>query len=233
MAGQTDEEDMRSLRRTLVLISMVASPALGAQSHEAKEQPRPLSTVLSVDAVSLVRSTLQVEGERVLTDRISVQLGVSLSLSATWLSREVPIASADGFVTRRVEQGNTTGTVSLKPGARYFLLGRAPEGLWAGLQLGVGVGRSLFDSQSNGVAEPARITSLLTLGGDALVGYSLLLTRGFMLQAAAGLGAAYTTYEESSTISVGQDNQPSYGPPSRTHRWDFRPTIRLALGWAF
>ncbi len=224
---------MRSLRRTLVLTSMVAGPALGAQSHEAKGQPRPPSTVLSVDAASLLRSTLQLEGERVLTEKISVQLGVGLSLSATRVDREVPIASAEGFVTRRVEQGNTTGTVSLEPGARYFLLGRAPEGLWAGVQLGVGVGLGLFDSRSNGVAEPARTTSLLTLGGDALVGYSLLLTRGFMLQAAVGLGTAYTTYEESSTLSVGQDGQTSHGPPSRTHRWDFRPTTRLALGWAF
>ncbi|HEX5751987.1 MAG TPA: DUF3575 domain-containing protein [Archangium sp.] len=212
---------------------MVASPALGAQPPGAKAQPRPLSTVLSVDAVSLVRSTLQLEGERVLTEKLSVQLGVGLSLSASRVGREVPIASAGGFVTRRVEQGNTTGTVSLSPGVRYFLWGSAPEGLWGGLQLGGGVGRSLFDSRSDGVAEPSRITSLLTLGGDALVGYSLLLTRGFMLQAAVGMGAAYTTYEESSTLSIGPDDQPSHGPPSRTHRWDFGPTTRLALGWAF
>jgi hypothetical protein len=136
-----------------------------APSESARDAPRPPMNTLSlalfapIAGVALSAITGQVvvpvtfEYERVLAPRWSIY-------------------GAPGFVAGTLF-GKALGGLSLSVGARFFILGRAPAGLWIAPEVGVTwlVG---FSAQA----------AIGTFG--ALAGYAFVLGRGFFLSLGAG-----------------------------------------------
>ncbi|HSP79005.1 MAG TPA: hypothetical protein VLQ93_10775 [Myxococcaceae bacterium] len=208
--------------------------ALVLVSGRAFAEEEAVSNVLSVDALGLTRRELQLEGERVLSERIGVRLGVSLSFSDVRIGREDPILSDNGAVIARSELNIQGFGAAVEPGLRVYLTGRAPEGLWIGPQLGVGVSRSTTESRSERTQQSStRDSRVVTLSGAALVGYSVILPKGITLQVAAGVGTSQLSISEWPVHGSSTGEPVPNVPPGRSYRWETQPLTRLALGWAF
>lgn len=218
---------MRMTRMWAVVLVLVAGQAFAAEEA--------VSNVLSVDVLGLARRELQLEGERVLSERIGVRLGVSFSLFDVLTIREGVVLGGDGSEIARSETDNRGFGVAVEPGLRVYLMGRAPEGLWVGPQLGVGMSRTMIESKLEGTQQSAiRDSRLVMLSGAALVGYSVILPKGITLQVSAGVETShhFVTDWPELTPPAGQQPGPNV-PPGRYYRGETRPLTRLALGWAF
>ncbi len=107
--------------------------ATGAMAQEQAAEAPMRRNVLSLDVINPTWSRFAVSGERVLSERVSVQLGVGLTLVASHSS------SQSGDEVRAFTVDARSLGVELLPAARFYLLGRAPVGLWVGPQLGAGL----------------------------------------------------------------------------------------------
>jgi hypothetical protein len=213
------------MRMAWMLAVLLMATTAGAEDVEGEALAAPpRRNVVSIDLLNLTSKTLSVSDERVLSERLSVGLGADVTFLATQ-SRFVSIGGVDSFTP-----GFHTRTVGFEvtPRARYFLLGRAPVGLWVGPQLGVGLinERSFFED--SGPRFMVR-RSFLTLSGAALAGCSVALGPHVILQAAAGLGGRLSRIRETAPADATHEVM----VPQVRDSWEVRPVTQLALGYAF
>lgn len=209
------------MRTMAMLVGLLL--AAGAMAQEQEEPVR--RNVLSLDVINPTWSRFAVSGERVLSGRVSVQLGVGVTLVASHTESEYD----EGQVAFRMDS-RALG-LELLPAARVYLLGRAPVGLWVGPQLGVGVVRDRWTLGREG-NELTGTRRLLSVRGAALAGYSAALGRNVVLQAAVGVGAFRERRTQFTPSSTGVELVEALGP-QETSTWEVRPTTQLSVGWAF
>jgi hypothetical protein len=197
--------------------------ATGAQAQEAQEPVR--RNVVALDVGGLLQNTVGVAAERAVLERMTVRLGLRAGLNALWTRNPLGVASTDGAV---VHLSSRDTSLALEPGARFFLTGRALEGLWVGPQLGLKLGwvRTSWSTESGGLqAGSGAGTRSLSVSGSALAGYSAIVGKGVALQAAAGLALSHSS-------ALGE----SYGlgyPNNGSSQWALQPVTQLSLGYAF
>jgi hypothetical protein len=211
------------MRMTWMLAGVLMATGAMAQEQETEEPVQ--RNVLSLDVINPTWSRFAVSGERVLSERVSVQLGVALTLVASHSSSQL-----DDELRELTADSRSFG-IELLPAARFYLLGRAPVGLWVGPQLGAGI---THDRGTWGT-EPSKITSsrrFLSVRGAALAGYSAALGKHVILQAALGVGA-FRSLRTEFPASATQPGLVSGDGPRDHVTWEVRPTTQLSLGWAF
>ena len=165
-----------------------------------------------------------------LTDKLSLPIGANVTaLTGTGGSSQTSGTN--------VSTGSSTVSVfgvHVEPGISYFLVGRAPAGLWVGAKVELGfvavtVGqKSTFTSGgTTNTSESASTVSGFTYGGHAMVGYTYVFDVGLTLQGGLGIGLA------SSTLSTSQ----SSGGASSTSQPFFAGgsfgRASFGVGWAF
>lgn len=173
-------------------------------------------------------SRVELEGERVLGERFSVGLGLFASFDHTRFRLEEPRPNGSEGTNR------TQYELGLTPGVRFYLTGRAPQGLWLSPRLEVSLGRAsngMLSSTLNGPLLPDLHYSLWSVSGMAVLGYSVVVEPGFTVQAGVGVGArrdatAYDqgTWDPDGGLSVEQVHNTT---------WSFSQRLLLNLGWAF
>lgn len=173
---------------------------------------------------------LTIEGERVVSPRMTLGLGVLVAVRQEWLST-VPMVPEGA---RRASE-NSLMQVGLIPRLRYFLTGTAPEGLWLspGLELTYRWGRWR--------EEPSPISSQSTssnqtwaLGGRLMLGYTAILGPGVTLQAGAGIGVEHAWKQHRNTLVLPSGEGLQGGETTLKQRvWALDNRMTLAMGWAF
>lgn len=223
------------MSRMMGCVLVLATSHAFAEDEVAETEERPAPrTVLALDMLGMVRGALQLEGEHAVTSWLSVRLGLGVSFYVNESD-----AFAVGFLGP-LQNPVTTGSVSrgwgihAEPGLRFFLSGTAPEGLWVGPHLGLSTTRAAFENLAGEQQVSVSDGRTVTLHGDLLVGYTLMLAKGFTLQAAVGVRMAQST---STTWTRSRDANGELvlipGSPFRYSQWLTQPATRLAFGWSF
>jgi Protein of unknown function (DUF3575) len=167
--------------------------------------------------LSLPEGRIAIDGEQVLGPKLSVHLGVRFGAG---LSKSDGASGLGDF---------TNLGVGVEPGLRYYLTGTVLNGLWIGPHLELS---QLWHSTESvgGPSEMTTRTHTWSAGVGALLGYSMVVSQGFTVQAGVGLGASY-----SSTQWTVQDMTPGQVQefPFRSTSWGFAERATLAVGWAF
>jgi hypothetical protein len=227
---------MRMMNRMMVGVLLLSASHALAEDEVVEAEERPAArTVLTTDVLGMLRGTLQLEGEHAVTNWLSVRLGVGFSFHVTRsdaLAFGVIAPFQSPLFTESVSQG---WGVNAEPGLRFFLSGTAPEGLWVGPHLGLSMFRTGFENLSGEQQVSVSDGRTVTLYGDLLVGYTLLLPKGFTLQAAVGVRTGQstsTTWTRALTLPDGE-LVPLPGTPFRSTQWNTQPATRLAFGWTF
>ncbi|NOK21140.1 hypothetical protein [Corallococcus carmarthensis] len=212
---------------SLLLVSAVSFAEEGVRTGSFPVERRNVVTV-SVPIQNLT-SQVSLEGERVLGERFSVGLGVFASLNHAQSRFKVPEPSGlEGF-------DNTSFELGLAPSVRFYLTGRAPEGLWLAPRFEVGVGRSsskmVGDVPDSPSSDDDDTDTRWSVGGTAVLGYSMVLEPGFTVQGGVGLGARRETLAYDS-LRLGESGAAGL---VRIHQatWLFTQRIVLNVGWAF
>jgi hypothetical protein len=201
----------------MVLCGVLWATAASASEQEPSPELEARRTFVGLEAVALSRGLLAVDGERVLSPKLSVRLGVRLG--------------ARLFETRGDQFPGDTSSflVGLVPGLRYYLTGAAPDGLWVGSQAEL-----LRQGYDTGSGTPSQVTArnrAWSVGVATLVGYSMVVTRGLTVQAGVGLEASYSTGQLTvrNTTVPGEESESTF-----QHReWGVSEKATLAVGWAF
>ncbi|NOK37660.1 hypothetical protein HMI49_31120 [Corallococcus exercitus] len=208
---------------SLALLPAVAFAEEGVTTGSFPVERRNVVTV----AVPLQNlDQLSLEGEHVLGEHFSVGLGVLASFTHDRLRRDEDEAgNAEGF-------DSTYYRFGLAPGVRFYLTGKAPQGLWLSPRLEVAVGRNSSTVLGDGVgASLLGATNLdaWSIGGTATLGYSVVLEPGFTVQGGVALGARREAVAYDS-IRLGTP-----GEVDRIHEtsWLLTQRIVLNVGWAF
>ncbi|WP_375755203.1 autotransporter outer membrane beta-barrel domain-containing protein [Corallococcus exercitus] len=210
---------------SLVLLSAVAFAQEGVTTGSFPVERRNVVTV-SVPIQNL--NQLSLEGERVMGERFSVGLGVFASFNHD-RSRfeEAEPSGLEGF-------NRTSYQFGLAPSVRFYLTGRAPQGLWLAPRLEVGVGRSSNALVGNLPDDPVSHDSdadSWSVGGSAVLGYSVVLEPGFTLQGGVGFGARREALAYDA-LRLGAEGEAGL---ERIHQstWLLSQRILLNVGWAF
>ncbi|RKG61775.1 DUF3575 domain-containing protein [Corallococcus sp. AB011P] len=211
---------------SLMFVSAVAFAEQGVTTGSFPVERRNVVTV-SVPIQNQI-SEVSLEGERVMGERFSVGLGVFASFSQQ-RSRfeELQPYGLEGFDQKYHQFG-------LAPSVRFYLTGQAPQGLWLSPRLEVGLG--LISGSTVRLPEDAgpydnNRTDFWTVGGAAVVGYSVVLEPGFTVQGGVGLGARR---EARSYVSVRPTEQGGVVEvPVHQNTWNLTQRIVLNVGWAF
>lgn len=165
-------------------------------------------------------------GEYALNPKVSFSVGLALPASS--------LASQTGNTPgspapQSVAQSQSTFGVVLQPGASYFLVGRAPVGLWVGAQLELGyVETTATARQTLGAVTTSSATTTGggVAGGHAMLGYTVAWDSGFTLQIGLGVGLAYT-----GANSTSWSPPASPGAPTPGGSVAFAGRASLGLGW--
>ncbi|RKH55314.1 hypothetical protein [Corallococcus aberystwythensis] len=212
---------------SLVLVSAVAFAEEGVTTGSFPVERRNVVTV----SVPLQSQSTQValEGEHVMGERFSVGLGVFAAFNRVQSRFRVPEPSGlEGFDSTSYELG-------LAPSVRFYLTGRAPQGLWLAPRLEVGVGRSsnsaVGDIPDAQFINDTDADTLWSVGGTAVLGYSMVLESGFTVQGGVGVGARRNGIAYDS-VRLGPTGESGL---VRIHQstWLFTQRILLNVGWAF
>jgi hypothetical protein len=209
--------------RTWMLAGMLMGSV--ARADELPEEAAPARNVVALEVGGLLQNTVGVSAERAVSERVSLRLGLRAGLMALWTHHERP-SLPEGLVVSE-EWRSREASVALEPGARVFFSGRAPEGFWAGPQLGLRLGwsRSVIEDSRSPQASHELHSRSLSASLGALAGYSAVLARGLTLQAAAGLALGYWR-------PLGERPQAGLGSAFST-QWSLQPVTQLSLGYAF
>jgi hypothetical protein len=163
-------------RRTPLAVTALAAVLLaGAPSAHAAEAPGagtdgPKNT-LTVSPTGLVSGLVALEYERVVSDGVSLTFAPDLRLS-----QPLSVTGTEAFT-----EGDRVLTLSA--GARFFVLGRAPSGLWLSPEVGSVMGLTRVGDRQ--VQEWALPRFAATLGVTGVVGGWLTLSAGAGVQAIA------------------------------------------------
>jgi hypothetical protein len=211
------------MRKVWMLVLMLTATTTAAADDGTANEAVPLPrNVISLDVINPTWSRFAVSGARVLSERVSVQLALGLLFVATGTTDERESEQRSWSVHSR-----SLG-FELAPGARFFLLGKAPVGLWVGPELGVGIERNAF-SVSGSMTGPAPTRHFSWIRGTALAGYSAALGKHVILQGAIGVGMRSTRMED----TFASNTQPPATERAVQRTWEVRPTTQLSLGYAF
>ncbi|NRD52905.1 hypothetical protein D7Y15_26330 [Corallococcus sp. AB030] len=210
---------------SLVFVSAVAFAEQGVTSGSFPVERRNVVTV-SVPLQNL--NQLSLEGERVMGERFSVGLGVFASF-AHQRSRfeEVQAGGLEGYDTSYLQFG-------LAPSVRFYLTGRAPQGLWVSPRLEASLGRISDETVVNhleGEPPSRKPTDDWAVGGTAVLGYSLVVEPGFTVQGGVGFGARREAFAYDA-MRLGDDGRLGM-VRVRQATWLFTQRILLNVGWAF
>jgi hypothetical protein len=190
--------------RHVVLCGVLFAMAASASEYSWSEFDAP-QTFVGLAVIPLTQGALALDGERVLSPKVSARLGVRL---------DAGLFSRDGDE----EWGDSSLlAVGIEPGFRYYLTGSVTDGLWVGPHLELsGRWRGFPPSRKLG----------LGAGIAALVGYSMVVSRGLTLQAGVGLGASY-----SSGVIWLWDGYSELA--SHDDIWGLTERASLSVGWVF
>ncbi|CAM4274340.1 hypothetical protein [Corallococcus exiguus] len=210
---------------SLMFVSTVAFAEQGVTSGSFPVERRNVVTV-SVPLQNLTQ--LSLEGERVMGERFSVGLGVFASVFHDRRRREE--ADRNGFEG----YDDTSYQVGLAPSVRFYLTGRAPQGLWVSPRLEVSAGHSSSSLVGDFADEPIARDNRMdfwSVGGTATLGYSVVLDPGFTVQGGVALGArrealAYDAIMMDSVEGLKMGR-------ARESAWLLTQRIVLNVGWAF
>lgn len=215
-----------------VSLALVSAGAFAEEGVTTGSFPVERRNVVSVSLpIQSLSDQVSLEGERVLGERFSVGLGVFASFTHDRSRRD---ANETGVNT---DFDATSYRFGLAPGVRFYLTGRAPQGLWLSPRLEVavggnsyapveelqgGVGASLLDNNSD----------TWSLGGSATLGYSVVLEPGFTVQGGVALGArrdasAYDVTRLGPIVDGSNVDRVHYSV------WHLTQRIVVNLGWAF
>lgn len=208
------------MRKAWMLMLMLTATTAVADERMESEPAEWRRHVVALDVGGLLQRTVGASMESAVSERASLRLGLRVGLEAQWTHHEFS-SGDDRWSSRNV-------TLALEPGARFFLTGRAPEGIWVGPQLGLLHGWSHLSIEEFRFAPPSRTldSRSLVASGSALAGYSAVLSGGVSLQAAAGLALSYWRPLGAPAPQPGVDS------PSST-QWGLEPVTQLSLGYAF
>lgn len=203
---------MRFVMFFVVLSSLVAAaqetelpPAVGDNPAEVSPplvaSPETPQNTITIGPFSLITGTIDVEFERAVSPKLSLFAGPNARIGAGLLS----LIGFAGF------------GFGAHGGVRYFLTTNpAPEGLWVGPELAVDYLKyTSFAGQSVD-------WSIVSAGGVAMIGYTVILDNNFVMSFGAGGGIGWT----SNSLSAG-------GQTAATAGIAFKPALRIALGYAF
>ena len=201
-------QHMVAMRKWGLLLSLVSTTVFAQEGVTTGSFPVARRNVvsLSLPLEGGLSSRLAIEGERVVWEHVSLGLGVFGSFQHDRSMLDDPPASGfEGTDTTQYEVG-------LAAAARFYLTGPAPQGVWVSPRLEVSHGRGSFTPVgelppgSVGVSVLISESKLWSLGGAALVGYSVVLEPGFTVQAGVGLGARREalTYEVGGQLGAGE-----------------------------
>ncbi|MBZ4336174.1 autotransporter outer membrane beta-barrel domain-containing protein [Corallococcus sp. AS-1-12] len=208
---------------SLVLVSAAAFAEDGITTGSFPVERRNVVTV-SVPLQNL--GQLSLEGERVLGERFSLGLGVSATFSHDRTRfEEEELSGAEGY-------NRSFFQVGLAPSARFYLTGRAPQGLWLSPRLEVGVGRSSNGMVGSLLGEPEDThADNWFVGGMAVLGYTVVVEPGFTVQGGVGFGARRDALAYD-TVRLGSGGGTEW---VRLHQssWNLTQRLLLNLGWAF
>jgi hypothetical protein len=240
-AGPVHQRGEQDMRGAMVMTAVLWATAAGAVEVEeralAPEAQAPRTFVgLSVLPLGM-GGALGLEGERAVGERVSVRLGVRAGASL----------GSQEFNGRGQGSSFQNFQLAATPGVRFFLTGRAPEGLWAGpnLELSRGWTKSEFDmANPDGTSGTFRTnTTSWGVGAELMLGYTLVLSQGLTVQAGVGLGGGWARSSPAGfgplgaiiPTSDGTGALQSQAPSEDTYvdSWNFRERVSLAVGWAF
>ncbi|MBN8472733.1 hypothetical protein JYJ95_40045 [Corallococcus exiguus] len=211
---------------SLMFVSAVAFAEQGVTSGSFPVERRNVVTV-SIPLQNL--NQLSLEGERVMGERFSVGLGVFASVFHD--RRRLEEADRNGFEG----YDDTSYQVGLAPSVRFYLTGRAPQGLWVSPRLEVSAGHSSSTVVGDFVDdEPLARDSLSDVwsaGGTATLGYSVVLEPGFTVQGGVALGARREAFAYDAIIMDSVEGLKM--GRVRESAWLFTQRIVLNVGWAF
>lgn len=178
----------------------VAVPAEDTRSHVLLVQPIPW-------ALGIYGGTY----EGALSDKWELAIGWNVS----------------ALVLSQNNNGNSSSTqlfgVGVQPGVSYFLVGRAPSGLWVGAKLELAYLQYQTGSTFTGSSPFSTTTNGFVYGGHAMVGYTYVFSSGFTLEGGVGIGGDGSSLSSSSTGGTSS-------PFSLTASLG---RISLGAGWAF
>lgn len=220
--------------RSLVLIAALA-PLLVASSARSEaipsaafENPEGRRFVVTAQVLPWVAGIYSGGVEMRLNERFSLGLGAQ--------------TAALTFITEQNEVTSTTQVlgVGLQPGFSYFLVGKAPSGLWVGpkLELAYVALSTATRSASPTGSRFSTSTSGFTYGGHVMIGYNAIFANGLTLTGGLGLGA--TGFSFSTESNFGNGGGGGGGEPS-DFTTNSAPTfltasfgrVSLGAGWSF
>ncbi|WP_223639618.1 autotransporter outer membrane beta-barrel domain-containing protein [Corallococcus sp. EGB] len=211
-----------------VPLALVSAGAFAEEGVTTGSFPVERRNVVTVSVPLQSLNQLSLEGERVMGEHFSVGLGVFASFTDV-RSRfdEVQPGGVEGF-----DSGNWQ--LGLSPSVRFYLTGRAPQGLWVSPHLDVAVGRTTNEtvvSPEVGTPPDNEPTKVWSVGGAAVVGYSVVLEPGFTVQGGVGFGARREALAYDSL--TGSLNGGLEMKRIHQHAWLLTQRILLNVGWAF
>ncbi|NVJ26421.1 MULTISPECIES: hypothetical protein [Myxococcus] len=211
----------------MLCLTLLSSAVAHAQEMSvAPSVSEGRKTVLGVAITPNEWSVVTLEGERVVSPRVSLGLGLRTGLSR----RE----GDSGLLVNGEEPEtiNSTFLLGVVPRARFFLVGDAPEGLWVSPQVEVTRMWSRYEQEWAGNVTGSR-TRTWHLGMTGLLGYTVILGRGLAVQAGVGAGV----WRESSHSTLRGISYPDGEVVQETEeedsRWGLDERMMLSLGWAF
>jgi hypothetical protein len=202
--------------RSVMMCGVLLATAASAADPEVAEALETRKSLVGVAPIALAQGYLSVEGERALSPRLSARLGVRL---------------ASGRFRRAVNEGDLWDseyfTGGVEPGLRYYLTGTVLDGLWVGSHLELS--RHWINNENEGTLENQ--DRQWNAGVAALVGYSMVVTRGLTVQAGLGLGASYTSGQATMLDLTMPDDlrHQKFG----SSYWGVSHRATLSVGWAF
>ncbi|NTX10142.1 hypothetical protein HUA76_05050 [Myxococcus sp. CA056] len=215
----------------MLCLTLLSSVAAHAQELSAGPSVSPArKTVLGVSVTPDELGVVTLEGERVVSPRVSVGLGLRTGFTQQkgW---------SDSLVSgeRENEAGSSTFVLGVGPRARFFLVGDAPEGLWVspGLEVTRSWRRFEIEGQASLNDNEQRIWSF---GATAMLGYTVILGRGLAVQAGVGAEARHDSSQYTSNVTAkpGYEGLFPVGEQSNEGRsWVIDERLALSLGWAF
>lgn len=215
------------MQRGLLVCVVLWAAVAAAKEQEASPEVEARKTFVGLVATSLGRGLLAIDGEHAVSPRLSIRTGLRIGAGLV-RSDEVP---------RRLSTGSTSNLrAGLESGIRYYVTGTALDGMWLGPHVELSYGQDTASTVLGSLNSPAtmEVTNRWRnwhLGVGALVGYSMVVTRGLTVQAGVGLGGGYTS-GRTEFGDTGSSDQPD-GLDVQTRSWEISERAMLAVGWSF
>jgi hypothetical protein len=208
------------------LLSMSASAATTDASPPSEPEAR--QTILGISVLRLLgNGLLEVSGERVVSPRLSVGLGLRAGIShSEYRSEVVGNPGINGASDQREY------LLGAEPMARIFLTGTAPEGLWVSPRLGVSHQWLKSGGEGELAFGPSDFRSW-NVGGAALLGYSTIVGRGLAIQFGVGLEGRYASNTQKTRAQQMGADGVVVEQVTRTNSWFVGERVDLSVGWAF